>query len=141
MTVVAKSPIGRTRQVARDRGWRHLRLLSSANNTYNHGETPEGDQIPALNVFARRGGRIHHFYNMELLYAPTEPSQDGRHFNLIWPLWNLLRPDAGRPRREVVSAAFVLTVARRVARPVAPSCPPDARRARVSLVEGTGPAP
>jgi predicted dithiol-disulfide oxidoreductase (DUF899 family) len=23
------------------------------------------------------------------LYAPTEPGQDGRHVDQIWPLWNL----------------------------------------------------
>src|SRR5947207_3541400 len=33
--VVAKSPIARIRALARDRGWRNLRLLSSAGNTYN----------------------------------------------------------------------------------------------------------
>ncbi|MGH7489378.1 MAG: DUF899 family protein [bacterium] len=39
--VVAKSPIERIRGVARERGWRNHRLLSSAENTYNtdyHGE-------------------------------------------------------------------------------------------------------
>jgi predicted dithiol-disulfide oxidoreductase (DUF899 family) len=50
---------------------------------------PNGDQIPALNVFVRRDGRIHHFYNTELLYAPPEKGQDGRHVDLIWPLWNM----------------------------------------------------
>src|SRR6185295_10436283 len=92
LAVVAKSPVERIQRFARYRGWRHLRLLSSAKNTYNrdyHGETPDGDQIPALNVFVRRDGRVYHFYNTELLYAPTEPGQDGRHVDLIWPLWNL----------------------------------------------------
>lgn len=90
--VVAKSPLRRIRQFAADRGWRHLRLLSSAHNTYNndyHGENANGAQIPALNVFVRRNGAIHHFYNTELLYLPSEPGQDGRHVDLIWPLWNL----------------------------------------------------
>ena len=90
--VVAKSPLERIRTFARDRGWRGLRLLSSMGNTYNrdyHGETPEGKQIPSLNVFVRRGGKIYHFYNTELLFAPREAGQDGRHVDLIWPLWNL----------------------------------------------------
>jgi len=90
--VVAKSPPARLRAFARERGWRHLRLLSSAENSYNadyHAQNPEGAQLPALNVFVRRNGRIHHFYNTELLYAPTEPGQNGRHVDLIWPLWNL----------------------------------------------------
>jgi len=76
----------------RQRGWRNLRLLSSAHNSYNadyHGETPEGDQIPTLNTFVRRDGRIYHFTSSELLFAPNEPGQDGRHVDLIWPLWNL----------------------------------------------------
>lgn len=89
---VAKSPIERIRQVARERGWNHLRLLSSANNTYNtdyHGEDAKGGQLPSLNIFVRRDGKIHHFYHTELLFAPSEPGQDGRHVDMIWPLWNL----------------------------------------------------
>ena len=81
-----------SRAFARERGWRNLRLLSSASNTYNHdyyGEGPEGNQIPSLNVFVRRDGAIRHFYHTELLFAPREPGQDGRHVDLIWPLWNL----------------------------------------------------
>ena len=90
--VIAKSPIERIRKFARERGWRNLPLLSSANNTYNHdyhAEEAKGGQMPALNVFVRRNGRIHHFYNTELLYAPKEKGQDGRHVDLIWPLWNV----------------------------------------------------
>jgi predicted dithiol-disulfide oxidoreductase (DUF899 family) len=90
--VVAKSPLERIRTFARERGWGNLRLLSSAANTYNrdyHGETAQGDQIPSLNVFLRRDGRIHHFCNTELLFAPKEPGQDGRHVDLIWPLWHV----------------------------------------------------
>ena len=90
--VVAKSPIDRIMKFTTERGWRNLQLLSSANNTYNrdyHSENEKGDQLPALNVFVKRDGAIHHFYNTELLYAPSEPGQDGRHVDQIWPLWNL----------------------------------------------------
>lgn len=93
LVVVAKSPIQRIRAYARERGWRKLRLLSSANNTYNrdyHGEGDNGSQWPTLNVFARHDGKIHHSFCTELLFAPSEPGQDGRHVDLIWPLWNLL---------------------------------------------------
>jgi len=92
LAVVAKSPLERIREHARARGWRNLRLLSSAENRYNadyHGETANGSQMPALNVFTRRDGTIHHTFCTELLYAPTDPGQDGRHVDLIWPLWNL----------------------------------------------------
>src|SRR5215218_6893586 len=59
--VAAKSPLPRILTFARERGWRRLRLLSSAGNTYNadyHGETPEGVQRPMLNVFHRDGDTI-----------------------------------------------------------------------------------
>ena len=91
--MVARSPILRIREFARGRGWTNLRLLSSAGNTYNrdyHGETPDGGQMPMLNVFTRRGGKVHHFYGTELLYAPTEPGRDPCHVDLVWPLWNML---------------------------------------------------
>lgn len=92
LAVVAKSPIQRIRTFAQERSWRNLRLLSSARNTFNtdyHGEAADGGQIPALNVFVRRDGQIYHFYNTELLYAPSAPGQDPGHVDLIWPLWNL----------------------------------------------------
>jgi predicted dithiol-disulfide oxidoreductase (DUF899 family) len=45
LAVVAKSPIQRIRSFAATRGWHNLRLLSSAENSYNrdyHGETETG---------------------------------------------------------------------------------------------------
>jgi len=92
LVVVAKSPLARIRAHARDRGWRNLRLLSSANNTYNrdyHGEDEQGSQLPALNVFTSSAGYIRHAYCTELLFAPSDPGQDARHVDMIWPLWNL----------------------------------------------------
>lgn len=93
LAIVAKSPIGRLRDFARGRDWTHLRLLSSAHNTYNrdyHGENPEGGQVPSLNVFARRSGKIHHFFNTELVFLPGDEGQNQRHIDMAWPLWNLL---------------------------------------------------
>jgi predicted dithiol-disulfide oxidoreductase (DUF899 family) len=90
--VVAKSPIERILDVARERGWRNHHLLSSAGKRYNtdyHGEDAKGNQLPALNVFVRRPDGIYHTYCTELLFAPSEPGQDGRYVDLIWPLWNL----------------------------------------------------
>jgi predicted dithiol-disulfide oxidoreductase (DUF899 family) len=90
--VVAKAPLPRVLAFAAERGWRRLRLLSSAGNTYNrdyHGETPAGHQRPMLNVFHRDGDTIRQFWGTELLYAPTEPGQDPRHVGTLEPLWNL----------------------------------------------------
>jgi predicted dithiol-disulfide oxidoreductase (DUF899 family) len=92
LAVAAKSPIRRIREHARARGWTRLRLVSTAGTTYNrdyHGEVENESQIPALNVFVRRGDKIHHFYNAELLYGAPPEGQDPRHVDPIWPLWNL----------------------------------------------------
>jgi predicted dithiol-disulfide oxidoreductase (DUF899 family) len=101
LAVVAKSPLERVLTFAEERGWRRLRLLSSAGNTYNrdyHGETPEGAQRPMLNIFHRDGDVIRHFWASELFYAPTDPGQDPRHVGTLEPIWNLfdLTPE-GRP--------------------------------------------
>lgn len=53
LVVVAKSPIERILEFTRARGWRNLRLLSSAANDYNrdyHGEAPDGSQWPLWNA-------------------------------------------------------------------------------------------
>ena len=91
--VVAKSPIQRMRNVARERGWKHHRLLSSEGTSFNRdyrGEDEDGNQQPALNVFTRRKGKIYHTYNTELMFTKGERGQDPRHVDLIWPIWNLL---------------------------------------------------
>jgi predicted dithiol-disulfide oxidoreductase (DUF899 family) len=87
-----KIPAGRRSPLERSFLGGNHRLLSSASNTYNrdyHGESADGKQIPALNVFLRRDGAIRHFYQSELMFAPKEPGQDPRHVDMIWPLWNL----------------------------------------------------
>jgi predicted dithiol-disulfide oxidoreductase (DUF899 family) len=99
--VVAKAPLPRLLTWSRERGWRNLRLLSSAANTFNrdyHGETADGSQIPMLNVFHRDGQTIRHFWGAELTYAPMDPGQDHRSVGTLEPLWNLfdLAPE-GRP--------------------------------------------
>jgi predicted dithiol-disulfide oxidoreductase (DUF899 family) len=101
LAVVAKAPLSRLLAFGRERGWRRLRLLSSAGNSYNrdyHGENVEGAQRPLLNVFHRDGETVRHFWSSELFYAPTDPDQDPRHVGTLEPVWNLfdLTPE-GRP--------------------------------------------
>jgi len=101
LVAVAKAPLPRFVTFGRERGWRRLRLLSSAENTYNRdylAETREGHQRPMMNVFHREGEVIRHFWGSELLHARTEPGQDPRHVGPLEPVWNLfdLTPE-GRP--------------------------------------------
>ena len=93
LAVVARSPLERIQAHARDRGWRHLRLLSSAENDYNPdylAEAPDGSQLPMLNVFTRAGGEVRHFWGTELLHTPFDAGQGPRHVDFIWPIWNVL---------------------------------------------------
>jgi predicted dithiol-disulfide oxidoreductase (DUF899 family) len=99
--VVARAPLTRVLNFGEERGWRRLRLLSSAGNSYNRdylAETADGAQRPLLNVFHRDGATIRHFWGSELFYAPTEPDQDPRHVGTLEPVWNIfdLTPE-GRP--------------------------------------------
>jgi predicted dithiol-disulfide oxidoreductase (DUF899 family) len=92
LAVAAKAPLPRILTFAEERGWRRLKLVSSAGNTYNRdyfAETVDGSQRPMLSVFNRDGATIRHFWSSELFYAPTEPGQDPRHVGTIEPVWNL----------------------------------------------------
>jgi predicted dithiol-disulfide oxidoreductase (DUF899 family) len=108
LVVVAKSPLPRILAFAKERGWRRLRLLSTAGNTYDRDyfgdstalpdtvrkqqEFKEGEawDMPMLNVFRIERGAIRHFWGSELLYVPPEPGQQYRHNDSLDPLWNLL---------------------------------------------------
>jgi predicted dithiol-disulfide oxidoreductase (DUF899 family) len=102
LVAVARAPIEQVRALAEERGWRRLRVLSSAGTTFNRDYGAEADdrtQLPMLNVFHRDGDAIRHFWGSELLYAPTETGQDSRHVGTIEPSWNLfdLTPEGRGP--------------------------------------------
>ena len=89
--MVAKAPVERILSFAKERGWRRLRLLSSA-GIYKRdylGETADGSQMPMLNVFHRDGEVIRHHWGAELTYAQMDPGQDHRSVGTLEPLWNL----------------------------------------------------
>lgn len=92
VAVVARSPARSVHEFGTKRGWRNLRLLSSASNTFQadyFAEDPEGNQWPMANVFVRRGDTVHHFWGSELLFHEYQGG-DMRHVDLLWPLWNIL---------------------------------------------------
>jgi predicted dithiol-disulfide oxidoreductase (DUF899 family) len=89
LIVVAKTDPARLGTYAQERGWRNLRLLSSRNNSFNrdyHGETPEGEQLPVLNVFTRDDDGIHHRWASELTFVRGDNSP----LDAIWPIWGVL---------------------------------------------------
>jgi predicted dithiol-disulfide oxidoreductase (DUF899 family) len=92
LAIVASAEPARLRTFARERGWRHLRLLSAGEGSFGrayHAER-DGEQMPMLSVFIRAGEAIHHTWSSELMYAPCEHGIESRHVDSIWPLWNVL---------------------------------------------------
>ena len=106
--VVAKSPIARLIALAKQRGWNHVTMLSTAGNSYDadyHGDTSKLSSAmraernyedgkdwdePIFNVFRKDGSIVRHFWASELTYAPEEPGQHHRAGDMVDPLWNLL---------------------------------------------------
>jgi len=91
LVVVARSPVARTARLARERGWRNLRLLSSAGSSFPldyHLESAAGEQLPMANVFVRGDDEVRHHWGTEMLHAGLEGQP--RHLDLMWPLWNVL---------------------------------------------------
>jgi predicted dithiol-disulfide oxidoreductase (DUF899 family) len=105
LAVVAKAPIERVAAFARDKGWKHTRLLSASSNNFKrdyHGEDATGQQVPILTVFKRwPDGRIRLHWASELVFEPSDPGQDMRHLGTVEPLWTLfdLTP-GGRPKAD-----------------------------------------
>lgn len=92
LAVVAKSPIERMRAFKKERGWRYLKLYSSAGNTFNRDYFAETDEFPdnaAYNVFVKRDGKIHHFYGGEMTGETADPGQDPRGAPDLSPMWAL----------------------------------------------------
>lgn len=105
---VAKSPIARLAAWSHERGWNHLKLLSTAGNDYDahyYGDTAaltpamrkergyeEGEvwDEPMLNVFVRDGDTVRHFWGSELVFAPEEPGQHHRGLDFMDPVWSML---------------------------------------------------
>jgi predicted dithiol-disulfide oxidoreductase (DUF899 family) len=108
LAVVAKSPLPRILAFAKERGWRRLRLLSTAGNTYDRDYFGDSTALPVairvqqdfkdgvewdmpmLSVFRHDGGAIRHFWSSELLYVPPEAGQEYRHNDALDSLWNML---------------------------------------------------
>ena len=89
LVVIAKTGPDRLGRYARERDWRNLRLLSSRNNSFNrdyHAETPDGGQLPVLNVFHRGDDGIHHQWASEMTFTRGDTSS----LDPIWPIYGAL---------------------------------------------------
>ncbi|HEX4480382.1 MAG TPA: DUF899 family protein [Rudaea sp.] len=98
--VVAKTSLDRMRDVANERGWRNMRLISARDNTFKRdylSEDKEGSQIPLMTVFKREAdGTIRLFWASELSYAPRDPGQDERAIGTLETFWNMVDLGPGK---------------------------------------------
>ena len=86
--VVVSGDLGVFREWARQRGWRHVRILSSEGTSFKRDfgtETEVGQPIPAVSVFTRGSdGSPRHFYTGSAFMAPGQ----FRGMDLLSPVWN-----------------------------------------------------
>jgi predicted dithiol-disulfide oxidoreductase (DUF899 family) len=87
--LVAKAEISKLRGFARQRGWDHIRLLSSHDNTFNRDfgmENDDGTQNPGLSVFTRTpDGAVYHRYTIGAEFD----EHNNRGIDPYSPVWNL----------------------------------------------------
>lgn len=88
--VLVAGDVGAFRAFARERGWRHLRILSAGDSTLKRDlsfEDEQGRQSPGVSVFTQgRNGAIQHFYS-----GGAETDDGGfRGMDLLSPFWSFL---------------------------------------------------
>jgi predicted dithiol-disulfide oxidoreductase (DUF899 family) len=90
--VLGRSPVARQLAFARERGWQHLKFFQSVGDDFARDYRalgPNGDEWPALDVWVKRDGRVHHFWAGES-GGTEDPGQDPRGAPDPTPLWNIL---------------------------------------------------
>jgi len=102
LAVIARSPVARMADFARERGWRNLTFYSDPTGAFSrdyHAFVNDKDDIPALNVFTREGGTIRLSYGGEMGAEAADPGQDPRGAPDPSPLWTLLdmTPEGRKP--------------------------------------------
>jgi predicted dithiol-disulfide oxidoreductase (DUF899 family) len=89
VAVVATAEIGAWRALGRERGWRNLRLVSSAGTSFKADfkfEDEDADQYPGVSVFAfDADGALKHFYSASAIMREGEY----RGIDLLTPVWNI----------------------------------------------------
>jgi predicted dithiol-disulfide oxidoreductase (DUF899 family) len=100
---VAKARPEQINAWAKERGWSQIPLVSGSQSPFQADYKCQGEnddmQQPVMLVFARRDGKIHHFWSTETM---------SNHVDTVWPYWNLLdfTPE-GRPNRDTPPQNFI----------------------------------
>ena len=92
VAVFGRSPVARQLAIARERGWNNLKFYQTVGDDFARdyrGLAPDGSEWPALDVWVKRDGRVHHFWASEM-GGTQDPGQDPRGAPDPTPLWNIL---------------------------------------------------
>lgn len=95
LAIVARSPIERLLAFKAERGWKHLKIHSSAGNDYNRTyvhEDPNGGaeaDAAGFNVFTKQGDKVFHTWGDEMDMSMADPGQDPRGAPDIMPMWTI----------------------------------------------------
>jgi len=92
VAVIGRSPVARQLAFAGERGWRNLHFVATTGDDFPRdyrGLAPDGSEWPALDVWLKRGGKVHHFWGAEF-GGTADPGQDPRGAPDPMPLWNIL---------------------------------------------------
>ncbi len=90
--VIGRSPVARQLAFARERGWQDLQFFQCIGDDFARDYRalgPNDEEMPALDVWVKRDGRVHHFWAGEL-GGTQDPGQDPRGAPDPTPLWNIL---------------------------------------------------
>jgi predicted dithiol-disulfide oxidoreductase (DUF899 family) len=89
--MVARSPIDRLLAAKQARGWTKLKVYSDNDGDFTRDYVSAEDaDVPAYNVFTRKGGAIRHFWSGEMGSEMADPGQDPRGAPDLDPLWTIL---------------------------------------------------
>jgi predicted dithiol-disulfide oxidoreductase (DUF899 family) len=91
IAVTARSPIERLSEFKKLRGFFNLPFFSDTAGEYTRTYVSSDDaDIPGFSVFAKRNGKIYHFYSGEMSGEMADPGQDPRGAPDLDPLWQML---------------------------------------------------
>jgi predicted dithiol-disulfide oxidoreductase (DUF899 family) len=91
LAVTARSPIDRLADYKKQRGFANLPFVSDMSGDYTRTYVnPDDADVPGFSIFARRNGKVLHFYSGEMSGAMADPGQDPRSAPDLDPLWLML---------------------------------------------------
>jgi predicted dithiol-disulfide oxidoreductase (DUF899 family) len=102
LAIIGRSPVSRQLAFARERGWTNLNFYQCVGDDFAkhyRGLAEDGSEWPALDVWVRRGAKVHHFWAGESS-GTQDPGQDPHGAPDPAPLW-IIRPHPAARKRTV----------------------------------------